>query len=214
MAANSRSEHAALAICQSRPRPRRLLLALLGLSWARAGLAARSGAPTPLLQRVPNGARHFLAGSISAAGGVTMLAPVEVIRLNLIAGGKGGMSALAGGSWWRGNGFEVMAAAPRVGITMAAFSLYKRTLGSTLYRDREGDLPRGAVFVAGAIAGATATLCTHPLDVVRTRIAVEGLSIGRLAGRVATLRAGEAFWAGNIYLLLYLYLYLYLYIYI
>jgi hypothetical protein len=106
---------------------------------------------------------------------VTLLAPVEIIRLNRMAGGVGGMRALEGGSWWRGNGFEVLAAAPRVGITMAAFSVYKQALLSAVFRGA-GELPRAAVFAAGAGAGATATLFTHPLDVVRTRIAIEGTS--------------------------------------
>lgn len=162
----------------------------LSLLWpaAASAPAAAANAPGPSrLHRIPNSARHFLAGSISAACGVTLLAPVEIIRLNRMAGGVGGMRALQGGSWWRGNGFEVLAAAPRVGITMAAFSLYKRALLSGAFGGAL-ELPRAAVFAAGACAGATATLFTHPLDVVRTRIAIEGAS--GLASCVQAVRAG------------------------
>jgi hypothetical protein len=167
-----------------------LLLSLLyGTPAAATAPSATAIAPKPSrLHRIPNSARHFLAGSISAAGGVTLLAPVEIIRLNRMAGGVGGMRALEGGSWWRGNGFEVLAAAPRVGITMATFSLYKRALLLGAFRGAD-ELPRAAVFVAGACAGATATLFTHPLDVVRTKIAIEGAS--GLASCMQAVRAGK-----------------------
>ena len=113
----------------------------------------------------------MFAGAASGAIGVTALAPVEVIRVNLMVDGDAadGCRSRSRGAWWRGNTADVLSAAPRVGITMASFAMYKRLLTVAL---REETTPQWAVFMAGALAGATATLATFPLDVVRTRMAV------------------------------------------
>ena len=111
----------------------------------------------------------MFAGAASGAIGVTALAPVEAFNL-MVDGGtwRTALQSLSRG-WWRGNTADVLSAAPRVGITMASFAMYKRLLTVAL---REETTPQWAVFMAGALAGATATLATFPLDVVRTRMAV------------------------------------------
>ena len=119
----------------------------------------------------------MFAGAASGAIGVTALAPVEVIRVNLMVDGGTWRTALQSLSrgWWRGNTADVLSAAPRVGITMASFAMYKRLLTVAL---REETTPQWAVFMAGALAGATATLATFPLDVVRTRMRWAARSTG------------------------------------
>ena len=127
-----------------------------------------------------NGLRHFAASALSGAAGVTALAPIEVIRLNMMVNKemsfKGALRSLEGG-WFRGNTPDTISAAFKVGITMPAFAMYKRLLTSAAGRwnGREDcePTPRWAVFVAGALAGCTATIITFPLDVARTRMAME-----------------------------------------
>lgn len=147
---------------------------------SRPPASARAGERRPLFG---NGARHFLASALSGAAGVTALAPVEVVRLSLMTNKdltfKSAVALLgrSPAAWFRGNSADTLATALKVGITMPAFALYKRWLTSAAVRwgDLPGDAPspRWAIFLAGALAGCTATVITFPLDVARTRIALE-----------------------------------------
>ena len=126
---------------------------------------------------VPNSLRHVLAGATSGALGVTILAPVELLRVNMMLNRdwslKTAFDSLKSG-WFRGNTADVLAASMRVGITMPTFALYKALLRQTL-RDRiepGQPLPQWATFVAGALAGCTASVACYPLEVARTRLAI------------------------------------------
>ncbi|KAL1528595.1 hypothetical protein AB1Y20_009935 [Prymnesium parvum] len=126
-------------------------------------------------------ARHFAASALAGAAGVTLLAPVEVIRISLMVNTdhslRDAMKALSSqGGWFRGNTADTLAAALKVGVTMPAYAFFKQAL--THAARRNGPLqddhttPRWATFAAGALAGAVATAVTFPLDVVRTRLAM------------------------------------------
>ncbi|EOD27715.1 hypothetical protein EMIHUDRAFT_450067 [Emiliania huxleyi CCMP1516] len=114
-----------------------LTLALLLPPLAAASLTGeRRRGPSlpspPRLADVPNSVRHVLASAASGAVGVTTLAPLEVMRVNMMVSGRGwslrrAFASLEGG-WYRGNSADVLAAAIRVGITMPAFATYKRLL--------------------------------------------------------------------------------------
>ena len=126
---------------------------------------------------VPNSLRHVVAGATSGALGVTILAPVELLRVNMMLNRdwslKTAFDSLKSG-WFRGNTADVLAASMRVGITMPTFALYKALLRQTL-RDRiepGQPLPQWATFVAGALAGCTASVACYPLEVARTRLAI------------------------------------------
>ena len=132
-------------------------------------------------EKIPNTARHVIASATSGAIAVTLLAPLEVIRLNVLANPDASLaSAFASlkGSSFRGNTADVIAGAARIGIIMPAFSFYKdasRRVASSLDPTREDNapVPRWGVFLAGALAGCTATTILFPLEVARTRMAME-----------------------------------------
>lgn len=149
---------------------------------------------------VPNGVRHLVASATSGALGATALAPLEIIRVNLLlnSGGtlKTAVDSLAAG-WFRGNTADVLAAAARVGIVMPAFAQYKRLLqrGLCTLRGEEASagarLPQWAVFSAGALAGCTASIACYPLEMARTRMAVScDVRLGLLGCILGTLREG------------------------
>jgi len=132
---------------------------------------------------VPNSMRHFLASACSGAAGVTCLAPVEILRLSFMSKGetfKGAVASLgAPHMWFRGNKADTLSTALKVGITMPAFALYKNVITTVSGVPEDAPTPRWAVFLAGALAGCTATCLCYPLDVVRMRIALDTMPAAR-----------------------------------
>ena len=107
-----------------------------------------------------NGVKHFLASALSGAAGVTALAPIEVVRLQLMINKDmsfvGALGSLKDG-WFRGNSADTLAAALKVGVTMPAFAFYKRALTRAAVRwgelQEDAPAPRWVAFLAGALAG-------------------------------------------------------------
>ena len=160
----------------------------------------RKSSLLPQIRKLPNSVRHILAGAASGAVGVTALAPLEVVRVNMMlkrTSFRTAMASLSAG-WYRGNTADVLAASMRVGITMPAFALYKQLLqrGVRAFNGGEsGGYERWTVFLAGALAGCTASIACYPLEVARTRIAVAcDLRYGVL-GCLIPLVQEEGFWA-------------------
>jgi len=171
--------------------PRRVPLRLLAVA-AFVGVACGSSLRTvrkptaralddPLVPlrfpSVPNSVRHFLASACSGAAGVTCLAPVEILRLSFMSKGetfKGAVASLgAPKTWLRGNSADTLSTALKIGITMPTFALYKNAITTVCLVPEDAPTPRWAVFLAGALAGCTATCLCYPLDVVRMRMALE-----------------------------------------
>ena len=183
------------------PRPSRrhlaLLLCLLGANGVGAiscgascsgsccdSCSARRRSPFRL-QDVPNGVRHVAASAASGAIGVTCLAPVEVVRVNMLLNRdwslQTAVASLQAG-WFRGNMADVLAGAARIGVTMPAFALYKGLMRRALVRfggaEPDERLPGWAIFAAGALAGCTASTFNYPLEVARTRAVACDLRLG------------------------------------
>lgn len=142
----------------------------------------------PLLPRIPplpNSVRHFLASACSGAAGVTCLAPVEILRLSFMSKGetfKGAVASLgAPKTWLRGNSADTLSTALKIGITMPTFALYKNAITTVCHVPEDAPTPRWAVFLAGALAGCTATCLCYPLDVVPRRSHTLGLGFGMAA---------------------------------
>jgi len=162
--------------------PRCVCWILLSLQVSAASKIQPAAVAGERSRQVPNGVRHAMASASAGAVAVTLVAPIEIIRLNLM-NNKGltiGMAAktLRGGMMFRGNTADVIASACRTGIILPAFSYYKTCTRALAMRldptlEANGLLPQWALFSAGALAGATATLILFPLEVARTRMALE-----------------------------------------
>mmetsp|Transcript_25218 Transcript_25218/g.58024 ORF Transcript_25218/g.58024 Transcript_25218/m.58024 type:complete len:649 (-) Transcript_25218:43-1989(-) len=158
----------------------------------------------------------FLAGSGAGVTTKTCTAPIDRIRIlfqvdrqrvfsvrNFLVEGnkivrKEGVTGL-----WRGNVASVVRVIPYGGVQFAAFDLYRNALKTVPAFGAEHDAAR--MFLAGALAGMTATTATYPLDLLRTRIAVthSSLYLGprfdnytQAATEIARVEGASAFFRG------------------
>jgi len=134
-------------------------------------------APTPVTSSLWT---NLIAGSIAGSVAKTAVAPLDRIKIMAQVGKLewNGMLHLHRQiadvmknegilSLWRGNGAMVLRVVPYAGIHYALHE----ALDNVLKADRERATVTGK-FLAGAGAGAGATLCTYPLDVLRARMAI------------------------------------------
>jgi hypothetical protein len=188
-----------------------LLLQLLAAGTARAAaarhnpLAAPPSSPSPPPKpRTPLGhsraARHLIAGAAAGAISNTVVAPLDILRLNLIVSSDGrGVLRMAkdiyarGGlpAFWYGNSADVIRTVPSSAIRFYTFALYKNQLAGLAV------LPPAAVsLLAGGFAGMTAMAACFPLETVRTRMATLGAAQGvRLVDYTRQLVATDGFGA-------------------
>ncbi|KAL3921328.1 MAG: hypothetical protein SGPRY_004941 [Prymnesium sp.] len=125
-----------------------------------------------------------MSGGFAGAVSKTCIAPLERVRLLAQTGESSlgmvqtmktivtneGMRGL-----WRGNTVNVVRMVPSKCVLLSCSDLYQ-----DLFRyNGVGAFQRGGL--AGAFSGATACLCTYPLDLVRTRMAGYMLSPGSSA---------------------------------
>lgn len=136
-----------------------------------------------------NHIKHMLAGALSACVSKTIVAPLERVKMDCILQRRG-ISAAALAleivkdegvlGFWRGNLLNVLRTAPYKAVNFSSYDAYRKLL-TKCYGSQASE--RGSSFLAGAMAGVTASLTCFPLDVVRTRIlaAPHGSSLGPFA---------------------------------
>jgi len=126
-----------------------------------------------------NAARHLVAGAAAGAFSNTIVAPLDIVRINLMVStqttnvvavarniyAQGGML-----EFWRGNTADVMRAIPSSAVRFYSFVVYKATLPRYLTLAHITS-PAVTSVLAGSFAGMTAMALLFPLDTVRTQLA-------------------------------------------
>lgn len=133
-------------------------------------------------------ANQLLCGGIAGATARTIVAPIDRIKILMQTAFISGTSDKHGSigqtlknilaeegpqGFWRGNGVNCIRVAPYAATQFASYEKYKRMmLGDSDY------LTVWQRLACGGLAGATATTFTHPLDVIRIRLAVNKDLVG------------------------------------
>ncbi|KAG6501215.1 adenine nucleotide transporter BT1, chloroplastic/mitochondrial-like [Zingiber officinale] len=124
--------------------------------------------------------RRLLSGGIAGAVSRTCVAPMETIRTHLMVGSNGNSTTevfqniMKTEGWkglFRGNFVNVIRVAPSKAIELFAFDTAKKIL-----TPKEGEQPKLLIppsLVAGAFAGVSSTLCTYPLELLKTRLTIQ-----------------------------------------
>jgi len=124
--------------------------------------------------------RRLVSGAIAGAVSRTCVAPLETIRTHLMVGSNGDSmtevfhSIMKTEGWtglFRGNFVNVIRVAPSKAIELFAFDTAKKFL--TPKADESPKTPFPPSLVAGALAGVSSTLCTYPLELIKTRLTIE-----------------------------------------
>lgn len=169
--------------------------------------------PIALLALVPKPLVLFSAGALSGAIAKTITAPLDRVKILLqVSGGfEGGAIASAAkkGSliqsliavgrqegimgYWKGNLPQVLRVVPYSAAQLYSYEVFKQA-----FADENGQLSVRNRLFAGAAAGMTATLLTHPLDTLRLRLAVDPACPNLAAAIRALAREGgiPAFYRG------------------
>lgn len=124
--------------------------------------------------------KRLISGGIAGAVSRTVVAPLETIRTHLMVGSNGSSSTevfesiMKNEGWtglFRGNFVNVIRVAPSKAIELFAFDTAKKFL--TPKSGEEQKLPIPPSLVAGAFAGVSSTLCTYPLELIKTRLTIQ-----------------------------------------
>ncbi|KAH7681603.1 Mitochondrial carrier protein [Dioscorea alata] len=124
--------------------------------------------------------RRLISGAIAGAVSRTAVAPLETIRTHLMVGSNGGSTSevfqniMKTEGWkglFRGNLVNVVRVAPSKAIELFAFDTMNKVLSP---KDGESPkLPLPPSLVAGAFAGVSSTICTYPLELLKTRLTIQ-----------------------------------------
>uniref|UniRef100_A0A2P2QLU1 ADP ATP carrier protein n=1 Tax=Rhizophora mucronata TaxID=61149 RepID=A0A2P2QLU1_RHIMU len=124
--------------------------------------------------------RRLISGGIAGAVSRTTVAPLETIRTHLMVGSSGHTTTevfhniMKTDGWkglFRGNLVNVIRVAPSKAIELFAYDTVNKNLSPK--PGEEPKLPIPASLIAGACAGVSSTLCTYPLELVKTRLTIE-----------------------------------------
>ncbi|WOL09213.1 adenine nucleotide transporter BT1, chloroplastic/mitochondrial [Canna indica] len=124
--------------------------------------------------------RRLFSGGIAGAVSRTAVAPLETIRTHLMVGSNGNSSGevfqtiMKTEGWkglFRGNFVNVIRVAPSKAIELFAYDTAKKVL-----TPKEGEQPKLPIppsLISGAFAGVSSTICTYPLELLKTRLTIQ-----------------------------------------
>ncbi|XVE71437.1 hypothetical protein DITRI_Ditri10aG0149900 [Diplodiscus trichospermus] len=124
--------------------------------------------------------RRLMSGAVAGAVSRTAVAPLETIKTHLMVGSCGNSmtevfdNIMMSDGWkglFRGNLVNVIRVAPSKAIELFTYETVKKQL--TPESGERPKLPLPASFIAGAAAGVSSTLCTYPLELLKTRLTVK-----------------------------------------
>ncbi|KAI3802987.1 hypothetical protein L1987_31134 [Smallanthus sonchifolius] len=124
--------------------------------------------------------RRLISGAIAGAVSRTCVAPLETIRTHLMVGSSGHSTTevfqdiMQTEGWtglFRGNLVNVIRVAPSKAIELFAYDTVKKSLTPKLGEKSKPRIPES--LIAGAVAGISSTICTYPLELLKTRLTVQ-----------------------------------------
>ncbi|KAG8067323.1 hypothetical protein GUJ93_ZPchr0005g15233 [Zizania palustris] len=124
--------------------------------------------------------KRLISGGIAGVVSRTAVAPLETIRTHLMVGSNGDSTAevfqsiMKHEGWtglFRGNFVNVIRVAPSKAIELFAFDTANKFL--TPKSGEQQKIPIPPSLVAGAFAGVSSTLCTYPLELIKTRLTIQ-----------------------------------------
>eukprot|EP00656_Telonema_subtile_P013593 TRINITY_DN16905_c0_g1_i2.p1 TRINITY_DN16905_c0_g1~~TRINITY_DN16905_c0_g1_i2.p1 ORF type:complete len:155 (-),score=34.80 TRINITY_DN16905_c0_g1_i2:93-557(-) len=132
-----------------------------------------------------NTSKKLLAGGIAGCVSRTLTSPIERYKVlkqmdttNKYTSLSGGMRRVYAEEGWygfmRGNGANVVRIAPNSAIQFLAFDFYKKQFGAD---KSSGEIPVWRTLCSGACTGMTSSTAVYPLDMIRSRLSVQGLSL-------------------------------------
>ncbi|PIN18926.1 Mitochondrial solute carrier protein [Handroanthus impetiginosus] len=149
-----------------------------------------------------NTAKHLWAGAVAAMVSRTFVAPLERLKLEYIVRGEqrnlfeliksiAASQGLRG--FWKGNFVNILRTAPFKAINFYAYDAYRNQLLRLSGNDETTNFER---FVAGALAGITATVLCIPMDTIRTvMVAPGGEALGGIIGTFRHMIQTEGFFS-------------------
>ncbi|XP_061376450.1 adenine nucleotide transporter BT1, chloroplastic/mitochondrial-like [Gastrolobium bilobum] len=124
--------------------------------------------------------RRLISGAFAGAVSRTTVAPLETIRTHLMVGSSGHSSGevfhniMKTDGWkglFRGNFVNVIRVAPSKAIELFAYDTVNKNLSPK--PGEHPKLPFPPSLIAGACAGVSSTICTYPLELVKTRLTIQ-----------------------------------------
>ncbi|KAK7260871.1 hypothetical protein RIF29_27170 [Crotalaria pallida] len=124
--------------------------------------------------------RRLISGAFAGAVSRTAVAPLETIRTHLMVGTSGHSTGevfhdiMKNDGWkglFRGNFVNVIRVAPSKAIELFAFDTVNKCLSP-----KPGEQPKLRIppsLIAGACAGVSSTICTYPLELLKTRLTIQ-----------------------------------------
>ncbi|CAA2953919.1 adenine nucleotide transporter BT1, chloroplastic mitochondrial [Olea europaea subsp. europaea] len=142
--------------------------------------------------------RRLISGAIAGAVSRTAVAPLETIRTHLMVGSSGHSTMevfdniMKTDGWpglFRGNFVNVIRVAPSKAIELFVYDTVNKNLSLKLGEQPKLRIPPS--LIAGACAGVSSTLVTYPLELLKTRLTIQGgVYNGLLDAFIKILREG------------------------